>query len=866
MFTRSRQSVTGPGGFIAGLIALLVVGGCAAPEIRLAHELESQEKWDAAVTAYRKALSKDPFDAELKARYAEVRVRAAEQHYVQGRRFLKEDKLTEALDEFNFALALDPTKSEHHAALTDVARLKSARDKLHGAEKLQSLGRFDEAIERYEEAVELDPDLTRALEGITTLTERQREEKVIGAGTEPITLRFQNAKVKEIFEVLGKAKGLNIIFDKGVKDEPVTIFIKDTPFQDALNLILSINNLFYRKIGPDTLLIIPDTKEKHAQYEDQMIRTFYLSNAKAKDMVPALKAIIDTRRMHVIEPVNAIVVRDQPDKLRLAERIIQAADRRDSEVEFEIEVLEVSRTRSLEYGIDYAKNVGAGVFPPGTTSFSTLAQQYTSQQLANLGTSTLLFVLPTSATMKFAKTDSDARTLASPKVRVANNKKAVVNLGDKQPILLSTTNVLPGQAATGAVPTTSTVTSIEYKDTGIKFTIEPVIHLEDEITLRLQIEITRLGDRVVLQTDPLIQQFRFGTRTADTTLNINDGETVVLAGLIQDEDRQTKASIPGLGDIPVLGQIFTTTQIDRVSTEIVITLTPRLIRNLTPASVENQAFWSGTEANFATEPMFTDVSRKVRHKPPAKVSPPAPASGKPTGPPSASSTVTPPTGSTIPSTPEVGAGADPSAQSGPAAGAPLPGASGQTVTPPTGPAVPSSAQPPGGPIPPAAATAPPVTQPPLASQAPPAPQAPIVVAGGATVLALRPPDVSAAVGQEFPIEVTVERIENLKDTTVRMTYDPNVMEFKRAVEGELLRRDGSSVSIAVGVSPQAGRVELLLRRKGAPVSGGGVLGTVFFQAKTPGTSAVEVNLSPAGVAGSAPITMAPGRGTVQVRQ
>lgn len=161
--------------------------------------------------------------------------------------------------------------------------------------------------------------------------------------------------------------------------------------------------------------------------------------------------------------------------------------------------------------------------------------------------------------LNFFKQESQAKTLASPKLRVLNNQKASINVGDKQPILLSTTNVLPGQAATGAVPTTSTVTSIEFKDTGIKLTVEPTIHLNNSISLRLQIEVTRVGAKEILQVSPLITQFKFGTRTADTALNMRDGETVVLGGLISEEDSKTRDAVPGVDDVPVLGDLLSNT-------------------------------------------------------------------------------------------------------------------------------------------------------------------------------------------------------------------------------------------------------------------------------------------------------------------
>jgi general secretion pathway protein D len=386
--------------------------------------------------------------------------------------------------------------------------------------------------------------------------------------------------------------------------------------------------------------------------------------------------------------------------------------------------------------------------------------------------------------LDFFKQESDAKTLASPKLRVINGKQASINVGDKQPILLSTTNVLPGQAATGAVPTTSTVTSIEFKDTGIKLSVEPTIHLVDEITLKLKIEVTRLGDQVTLQSDPLIQQFRFGTRTAETVLNMKNDETVILGGLIQDEDRKSFQSVPWLDDIPFIGKLFRSTKTDTITTEVVLTITPRILRNVTTPAVEAQAIWSGTETAYDTGPLFaprvTSVSTGALRKP-------LPEEGPPAGPLSA-----------------IG---KPSA----AAGAPVP----------PGPAV----------------AAPSASVAPVPGGAPPPPvPAAKTEAGqqsaslGPVTLAIRPVEVSALVGQEFRVDLTTEQLAALAESVVGLTFDPQALEFRRAEPG----------AAAVSATPGPGRVSLSLKPQGTPPAGGGVVASLIFQAKNRGEFPVMI--------------------------
>lgn len=557
--------------------------------------------------AYQRALKDDPFNPSLLNKMELARERTSAQYEERGRALLKEGHVDAALEAFKRALTLTPSHPGRQQALTDGLRMKEARDLMQEADKLARLGRSDEALEAYAHATELDPGVGRATEEISRLSEKQEASRRDSPMGRPVTLKFKNAGLKEVLESIARINGMNVMFDKDVRNDPVTVAIEDTPFDEALELILSSNSLFSRQVGPQMLLISPNTKQKQEQYQDLMIRTFYLSNSKAKDMLALLKSMLDTKRVHANEQPNTIVIRDTPEKVELAERIILANDREEAEVVFDLEVLEVDRTKNLNYGLTYPKQAGVGIVPPGFTGTlaGDLAQQFTYRQLTGLGKDNFLFQLPTNVVIDFLKSVTDVKTLASPKLRVVNNRKGEVNIGDKQPILLSTTNVLPGQAATGAVPTTSTVTSVEFRDTGVKVTVEPSIRMTNELALKLKIEVIRLGEKVLLQASPPIEQFRFGNRTAETTLSMKDGETIVLAGLIQEDDRKTRVSVPWLGDIPVIGDWFSSFQIQRITTEVVLTITPHIMQHRRAPRPEAQVLWSGTDGQYATKPLFT---------------------------------------------------------------------------------------------------------------------------------------------------------------------------------------------------------------------------------------------------------------------
>src|SRR3989454_276121 len=241
-----------------------------------------------------------------------------------------------------------------------------------------------------------DPDLKAAQDGLVQLAEKQKSVALPLTGSrQPITLKFQNARTKEVFEVLARAGGINILFDKDMKDDPITIFVKDATFEDALNLILTTQGLFMRRLAYDTIIVIPRTKQKLDQYQDMLIRTFYLSTAKAKDMVNLLRTMLETKRIFVNEDVNAIVMRDTADKVKLAERIILANDRKQGEVMFEIEVLEVDKTLSDKFGVNIAKQgYGAAVVPPSDTpTFPAASSTTLFQELTSIGTGSYLFTL-----------------------------------------------------------------------------------------------------------------------------------------------------------------------------------------------------------------------------------------------------------------------------------------------------------------------------------------------------------------------------------------------------------------------------------------------------------------------------------------
>jgi general secretion pathway protein D len=577
------------------VLATLAGVGCVSREVRVADQLARDGNWDAAVLLYQEASAKRPEDARLKAKHLEAKVHAAERQHARGEALLAQRAVGPAVEAFKQAVVLDPDKGEYRAALAQALRSKEAEERYTAGVQLLRAEKHAAAAEELEKALALDPAFAAARTALNDAIERRKlleaADELTLTSKQPITLRFQNAKLKEVFDLLSKTSGVNFLFDKDIRDDAITIFVKNASFGDALNLVLTTNNLFMKRVGEDTLLILPKTKQKVDQYQDLLIRTFYLSNTKAKDMVNLLRTMLETRRVFVNEELNTIVMRDTPDKIRLAEKIIEANDRQVAEVMFEVEVIEISRANALKYGWNLTS-------PGGNTAGLNISK--TPLNLSNVQDLTgadFILSLP-SIEVSLIKTDSNAKTLANPKIRVVDNKTAKVNIGDKVPIRLSTTTSSPISTTTTASQTTTT--SIEFKDVGIKLEIKPSIRLNNDVTMDLKLDVTSLGE-----FDERVEQFRFGTRSTETTINVRDGETVVIGGLIRDDDRVSANKFPGLGDLPVLGKLFSTTEKTKAKSEVMLTITPRVIRGLSAPEGGVQSFWSGTEETYTTQPVFS---------------------------------------------------------------------------------------------------------------------------------------------------------------------------------------------------------------------------------------------------------------------
>ncbi len=513
----------------AGVLAASLAGCAGSRAFQRGEEYAQQGEWDLAVKEYREANREDPKDIEYRSALLRAQETAANHHYKRARNFLKERKLDQAIVELQQAIFLNPSNAAIQGALKSVLDMKQAEEHYRAALTFQELNRLSDALNELNRAAELDPDNVKYLDAIDKLQKKRAEvepeDALTLASDKPITLNFKNTNIKEVFELLAKLSGINILFDDEVKAQPVTIFVKDVSFQYALNLLLSTNKLFMKKISADTIIIVPKTKAKTDQYQDLMVKTFYLNNAKAKEMVNLLRTMLDTRKVYVNEVLNSITVRDTPEKMKLIEKTISANDLKEAEVILDVEILEIDRTKTLQYGWNFDPSLSAAAALQGTSTSTTGSTAGTTtgiklSELTKLSSDNVILTLP-SLVMKLIKQDSDAQTLANPRVRVLNNKKAEFHIGDRIPI----------QTSTIQATTVSQVTStFEYKDTGIKLNIEPTIHLNNTVTLKMGLEISNLGDAIDFGNGQ--KQYKFGTRNTDTVVNLRDGESVIIGRLL----------------------------------------------------------------------------------------------------------------------------------------------------------------------------------------------------------------------------------------------------------------------------------------------------------------------------------------------
>jgi len=462
----------------------------------------------------------------------------------------------------------------------------------------------------------------------------------------PITLEFRDTAVRSVFELLSRSSGINFMFDKDVRpDLRVTMFVRNTTIEDAIRFMLVTNQLEQRILNDNTVLIYPNTPAKVREYQELVVKSFYLGNADVKQTLNLIRTIVKTRDVYVDEKLNLLVMRDTPDAVQLAQKLILNQDLAEPEVMLEVEVLEVGSTKLQELGIRFPDTVGASVAGAAGTAGS-----LTLPELRQFGSSMVtLSVNNPLVIANLKRTVTAQNVLANPRIRVRNREKARIHIGEKVPVITTTVTANVGVSE-----------SVNYLDVGLKLEVEPNIYLEDEVAMKVGLEVSSILDTVTRASG--LQTYRLGTRNAATVLRLRDNETQILAGLIQKDERLTSNRIPGLGDIPLIGRLFSNQADNNNRTEIVLLITPRVLRNIARLPPEATEFRSGTEgaAGAAT---LTLSPAGAPSGPPVLI----PGSVPPPGPPGPA-LAPQPTFPKSPATPQMGVPGTPQGTSGPTFG------------------------------------------------------------------------------------------------------------------------------------------------------------------------------------------------------
>ena len=548
---------------LAPLVAAvaLVAAGCSSYRLlRDAEHAEAREKWDEAVVHYLDLAERDPGNVRWRSALMRARLRASQQHFAAGRRFYEAGVLERALVEYQRAVQLDAT---NQYAQVELDKVRIELSKTLSGMAAPSL----EELKKKTRDIPAQPPMLSPRSG------------------ERISLDFPEPQsLFAIYQALSKAFGINVLFDPQLRDQEMAIELRNVTAQSALETLMRAAGHFYKVIDEQTILIAQDTQQNRRTYEDLVIQTFFLSNAEVKDAVQLLRGLIASRNLSANEQLNAVTIRDTADKVKIAQRILETIDKSRSEVVIDIELIEIDSSKLVELGVSLdayqiSQSIDLGKDVP-----------IRAADLASLTQQSWVLTIPT-ILYDFLKTNTDFQLLAKPQVRITEGEKAKVRIGDQVPIPVTTFNS-SNTVGTSIVP----ITSFQYKDVGINIDLEPRVHHNKEISLKLQIEISQVTGSVDAgggQKQPII-----GNRTIESTIRLKDGETNFLAGLIRTDEVLGQTGIPGLSDIPVLGKLFSKSTSDTKRTDIMLTLTPHIIRTPDVTEADLLPIWVGTESNM----------------------------------------------------------------------------------------------------------------------------------------------------------------------------------------------------------------------------------------------------------------------------
>jgi general secretion pathway protein D len=772
------------------LFALLAVASLSSVPLRAqsANSLykhgeaaEAREDYDTAFDFYQKALAKAPNDLSFKTALYRVRVTASGAHMVKGRKLLAGGDEQGALAEFLHAAEIDPS---NEAAQQAIAQLR----KKNG-----------ETVTEGESSIPMDA------------TQRQEMDSMGGPvvlkplSNEPLTLHY-SADAKIVYQAIGKAAGINVLFDPDYTAKTITVDLNNESLLDALRIVGTMSNTFWRPITGNTIFVAQNSRQKRTDLDETAVQTFYLTNAWQQndltDVQTAVRNILPTIKIYGVPSQNAIVIRGTPDELLLAQKLINDLDKARSEVVVDIAVLEVSKNWERTLGIAWPSSVGIALEPPSSTSTTTTTGTTGTTGSTNTGNTPSLYDLAHlkatdfavtigSATANLLLTDSNTKILQNPRIRATDAQKATMKIGERIPI--ATGSYQTGAAT--AVVSSLVNTQFQYQDVGVNIEMTPTVHYDHDVTLKIKIEVTSQSGSVTISgvTEPILSQ-----RVVDQVIRLREGEASILGGIQDKQEMVSWNGIPGLSSIPILKYLFGSKDHTISDDELVFLVVPHIVRSqmldrTNLRTIDTGAGQQGIELRHVSSGVPDGAGAAAAPVPPVRMP----------------------------------------AQAQPAVGV-VPGQSAMAAAPAALAQLSASADVNGQ------AAAANISPPPIGSpSAPPPSTGP--GAGQPINLLFSPPGSPVVAGATFQVPVVLTGGKDVASVPMQIQYDPARLSLLNVTSGDLLTRDNQAVGL-VHRDDGAGNITINASRPPgvAGVNGAGVVCVLSFQAKTAGESVLSI--------------------------
>ncbi len=773
--------------FAALIVIASLAAGCAAGRaFGRGDDAARAGDWETAVDHYRRAVQKDPNNAEYRIALERAMISASQLHLDAARVAEARNQLDDALREYRRASEFDPPNRQIASKVAELER--ALRDQLEAARPRNSVQQLREDA--------------RA----------QGPPPLFNLNTVMAPIRFQQTSLRDIFGSIAKATGINITFDSTFQDRVYTVDQSGVTLEQALNQLVTANQLFYKVLDPKTIIVIPDNAQKRAQYEEQLVQNFFISHVDPIELAQMLNQVIRPIGGQQLQPVisanktaSVINVRATTAMMAIIERMIESNDKPRAEVIVDVQILEVNRARAKKYGIDLGNYAINAVFSPERSPIGTgtaadgggatlNAQPFNANTITRGVSANDFYLAVPSAVLRFLEQDSETKVIAKPQLRGAEGAPLELNLGEDIPVPSTTFTPV---AAGGA--NSQPLTSFNYRSVGVNVKMTSKVTYEGDIRMELFVESSTLGAGVVIAGQELPS---FGSRKVTTVLRLREGESSLLAGLLREDQRKLLAGLPWLLRVPVIKQLFSNNDTSITQSDIVMLLTPRIVRTheLTPQDVGPIRI--GTQANLGLS------------GPPPLLGQPAAAGSSPAAP--------------------VGAASPAPAQQPPqvaqAAPAPVQQLQPQVQVPPAVTATPTPAV--NVPTGPAGLTG-----------------------GGGQILVSVPPEFRVGAGP-YTVPISITGASQISSVSLTITYNPAVLRVRVAQEGPFLRSGGVQAQFTQQGDPNAGRLDLAIVRPGdaTGVAGTGLLAALLFETVGPGSANLAVNGS-ASAPGGAPVML-----------